>query len=129
MNTAPTPSTSLPVAGHAPTSGAMLTQVSSVLAGIILLILFAGWLVKRLGFAGKRAGRQALNISASCQLGARERVVVVDVEGARLVLGVTPQHITHLHTLPAASPPSPVTGPEAKPDFRQLLSALKRGRS
>ncbi|EFH3875717.1 flagellar biosynthetic protein FliO [Escherichia coli] len=77
------------VQSSTPVSAAPLLQVSGALIAIIALILAAAWLVKRLGFAPKRTGVNGLKISASASLGARERVVVVDVEDARLVLGVT----------------------------------------
>ncbi|NUC26834.1 flagellar biosynthetic protein FliO, partial [Escherichia coli] len=77
------------VQSSAPVSAEPLLQVSGALIAIIALILAAAWLVKRLGFAPKRTGVNGLKISASASLGARERVVVVDVEDARLVLGVT----------------------------------------
>ncbi|RWR03921.1 flagellar assembly protein FliO [[Pantoea] beijingensis] len=104
-------------------TGSMLAQVSSVLAGIILFILFFAWLARRFGLTPKRPGLQSLNISASVSLGQRERVVVVDMEDARLVLGVTAQHITHLHTLPP-KPPEAFTHPPAAADFRHLLQSL-----
>ncbi|PKH24739.1 flagellar biosynthetic protein FliO [Enterobacterales bacterium CwR94] len=117
-------------ADSAPLStGGMLAQVSSVLAGIILLILFAGWLVKRLGFSPRKHGQHGLSVSASCSLGGRERVVVVDIEGARLILGVTAQHVTHLHTLPAAQPDEQPPTATPPTDFRQLIQSLTRGRS
>lgn len=104
-------------------TGSVLTQVSSVLAVIVLLILACAWLARRLGFAPKRiGGQQALNISASVQVGQRERVVIVDTADARLVLGVTAQQITHLHTLPPAGPEE--QAPAAPQDFRQLLQNL-----
>lgn len=87
------------VQSSAPVSAAPL-QVSGALIAIIALILAAAWLVKRLGFAPKRTGVNGLKISASASLGARERVVVVDVEDARLVLGVTAGQINLLHKLP-----------------------------
>ncbi len=115
-----------PVGQPALSTGSVLTQVSSVLAGIILLILACAWLAKRLGFVqkGQVRGLNDLTISASCKMGQRERVVIVDVEDARLVLGVTAQQITHLHTLPPKPPqehpaPSAVTA-----DFRQVLQTL-----
>ena len=74
------------VQSSAPVSAEPLLQVSGALIAIIALILAAAWLVKRLGFAPKRTGVNGLKISASASLGARERVVVVDVEDARLVL-------------------------------------------
>ncbi|CCG86986.1 flagellar biosynthetic protein FliO [Erwinia piriflorinigrans] len=108
-------------------TGSMLTQVSGVLTAIIILILAIAWLAKRFGFASKRNGSQQLNISASCQLGQRERVVIVDVDEARLVLGVTAQQITHLHTLPAKPAQDPTDLPAAPTDFRQILQSLRKG--
>ncbi|WP_455818111.1 flagellar biosynthetic protein FliO [Pseudomonas cerasi] len=107
-------------------TGSMLTQVSGVLAAIIILILACAWVAKRLGFASRRSGSQTLNISASCSLGQRERVVIVDVDDARLVLGVTAQHITHLHTLPAKPEQETHDSAEPKPDFRQVLHSLMK---
>jgi len=107
-------------------TGSMLTQVSGVLAAIIILILACAWVAKRFGFASRRSGSQTLNISASCSLGQRERVVIVDVDDARLVLGVTAQQITHLHTLPAKPQQETPDAAEPKPDFRQVLQSLMK---
>lgn len=62
--------------------------MSGVFIVIIVLIFVVVWLVKRLGFVFKRIGVNGLKISVSVLLGARERVVVVDVEDVRLVFGV-----------------------------------------
>ncbi|WP_034948247.1 flagellar biosynthetic protein FliO [Erwinia oleae] len=115
-----------PVGQPAISTGSMLTQVSTVLAVIILLILAGAWLAKRFGFAPKRGvrGQKSLSVSASCQVGQRERVVIVNVENARLVLGVTSQQITHLHTLPPAPEEENVEPPAAPADFRQVLQTL-----
>jgi flagellar protein FliO/FliZ len=108
-----------------------LVQVSGALLGVILLILAAAWLVKRVGFGGiKPAGSQGLKVSASTSLGPRERVVIVNVDDARLVLGVTASQVTLLHTLP----PAPVEREEQKtaaPDFSSIMkNIMKRsGRS
>ncbi|WP_024198482.1 flagellar biosynthetic protein FliO [Escherichia coli] len=85
------------------------------------------WLVKRLGFAPKRTGVNGLKISASASLGARERVVVVDVEDARLVLGVTAGQINLLHKLPPSAPTEEIP----QTDFQSVMkNLLKRsGRS
>ncbi|WP_380179654.1 flagellar biosynthetic protein FliO [Kalamiella sp. sgz302252] len=109
-------------------TGSVLTQVSSVLAVIILLILACAWLAKRLGFAPKtgKRGQHELAISASCQVGQRERVVIVDVQDARLVLGVTAQQITHLHTLPPSPAQEKPEEPQPAGDFRQVLELIKR---
>ncbi len=108
-----------------------LIQVSGALLGIILLILAGAWIAKRFGVGGNSVrGSQGLKVSASASLGPRERVVVVNVEDARLVLGVTAQQVTLLHTLPPASPDAHPVQPVAA-DFSSLMkSVLKRsGRS
>ncbi|MFS9772532.1 flagellar biosynthetic protein FliO [Enterobacter chuandaensis] len=110
--------------------GSPLLQVSGALFGIIAFILIAAWLAKRFGVAGKTASTRGLKVSASTTLGPRERVVIVDVEDARLVLGVTASTINVLHKLP----PAPVTVDEraqAPADFQSVMkSLLKRsGRS
>ena len=110
--------------------GSPLLQVSGALFGIIAFILIAAWLTKRFGLAGKTAGTRGLKVSASTTLGPRERVVIVEVDDARLVLGVTASNINVLHKLP----PAPVTVEEraqAPADFQSVMkSLLKRsGRS
>ncbi|WP_318365078.1 flagellar biosynthetic protein FliO [Enterobacter sp.] len=110
--------------------GSPLLQVSGALFGIIAMILAVAWLAKRFGFGGRVASAKGLKISASTTVGPRERVIVVDVDDARLVLGVTASHINLLHTLP----PAPAVPEEAKantPDFQSVLkNLLKRsGRS
>ncbi|UNC49668.1 flagellar biosynthetic protein FliO [Enterobacter huaxiensis] len=110
--------------------GSPLLQVSGALFGIIAFILIAAWLAKRFGLAGKTAAARGLKVSASTSLGPRERVVIVDVEDTRLVLGITASNISVLHKLPPA--PVPVDeSAEAPADFQSVMkSLLKRsGRS
>lgn len=103
-------------------AGSVLTQVGSTLGAILLLILIIGWLVKRLGFAPKNSRNNLLNVRASCSLGARERVVVIEVDNQCLVLGVTSQNITHLHTFTA--PPSEAEPVAKKQDFSQIFKQV-----
>lgn len=117
------------VSQHAPTAApsSPLIAVSGALLGIILLILAAAWLAKRFGFNGvKSSASKELKVSASAALGQRERVVIVDVEDARLVLGVTASQVSLLHKLPpkAVDPEAPHTD---APDFASLMkSVIKR---
>ncbi len=110
--------------------GSPLLQVSGALVLIIALILAVAWIVKRTGFAGKHAGARGLKVSASTSVGPRERVVIVDVDDARLVLGVTPGQINLLHKLPPA-PVEQANVTEKTPDFQSVMkNLLKRsGRS
>lgn len=123
---APSQGTLQPAAPALP-AGSVLTQVSTALGGILLLILLAGWLFRRLGFAPQARNNKLLNLRASCQVGQRERVVVIEVDNTLLVLGVTAQQITPLHTLPAAAADSTAAEATAPADFRQLMQkVLKR---
>lgn len=109
---------SQPAAHEFNASGA-LAQVAGALGAILLVIVLGAWVVRKLGLAPAARPSQRLKMLASCSLGQRERVVVVEVEGTWLVLGVTAQQITPLHTLQA-----PPDGPDANmgaPDFRQRL--------
>jgi flagellar protein FliO/FliZ len=121
----PQPGMLQPAPTAAPSSP--LIAVSGALLGIILLILAAAWLAKRFGFSGvKTSATKDLKVSASAALGQRERVVIVDVEDARLVLGVTASQVTLLHKLPPT-----VIDPDAPkaetPDFASLMkSVIKR---
>lgn len=107
-----------------------LIQVSGALLGIIVLILAAAWVVKRvMPGAMRNPAASGLKVSASASLGARERVVIVNVDDARLVLGVTAQQVTLLHKLPPA--PTDSQPQAAAPEFASLMkNMLKRpGRS
>lgn len=102
-----------------------LISVSAALGGIIILILLAAWLVRRLGFSGASiVGKKSLHIRASANLGPRERVVVVDVENVRLVLGVTAAQITHLHTLPQTQDSEQPSSQDTPADFQNLMKKL-----
>ncbi|WP_174872124.1 flagellar biosynthetic protein FliO [Pectobacterium polaris] len=112
-----------------PLTGSMLlTQVGSVLAGILLFILLIAWLARKLGFAPQAKQNKLLKVVSSCPVGQRERVVIVEVDNTWLVLGVTAQQITPLHTLPAQPTNDSSSTGDTKPvDFNQLLKkVLKR---
>lgn len=125
-DTHPLQSHTSPPSQPAASAGDMLTQVGSVLALILLVILFCAWLAKRMGFSAKRINSKSLSISASVSVGQRERVVIVDVDDARLVLGVTAQNITHLHTLPPKKTDDPTDPTAAAADFRKMLHNVTR---
>ncbi|MDU6923550.1 flagellar biosynthetic protein FliO [Franconibacter helveticus 513] len=107
-----------------PSAGSSLIQVSGALTLIILVILLAAWVARRFGFAPKHSGNRELKLSSSISLGNREKVVIVDVEDARLVLGVTASQITHLHTLPPKAATEEAAAPAPGADFQQLMKTL-----
>ncbi|GAB3469255.1 flagellar biosynthetic protein FliO [Azotobacter salinestris] len=79
---------------------AALGKTALALALVIGLIVLCSWLLRRLG-PGRQWPGQHLRVIGSSLLGPRERVVIVEVQGTWLVLGVTGQQISKLHELPA----------------------------
>lgn len=76
---------------------------------LILGLLYATLLfLKRFG-AGASGGANLLKVRGAAPVGPRERVVLVEVAGKVLVLGVAPGRVTTLHTLDATELP-PATG-------------------
>jgi flagellar protein FliO/FliZ len=68
------------------------------LAAVIALVWGSLWLLKR--FTGGRKGDSgAIRIAGTAHLGAKQRIVLIDVEGRRMVLGVADPSITLLADL------------------------------
>jgi len=103
-----------------------LARVVFSLLGIIGLILAAGWLSRRMQRRHGVAGRRIRCVEAMA-VGARERVLLLDADGKRLLIGVGQGGMRTLHVYegaaPAdANPPAPLP---AAPNFAQLLSRWK----
>ncbi len=87
------------------------------LIAILALILFMAWAVRRFGGLNTLGGRE-MRVIAALPVGAREKVALIDVNGQQFLLGVTTQHINHLHTF---SEPVIASGKVPKPDFIKKL--------
>lgn len=110
--------------GHAAPS---TPGVGGALVGLILvlgLILGLAWLLKRMPGAaqGMRQSDQ-LRVVTMLSVGAKERVMVIQVGDEQLLIGVSPGGISHLHRLPEALPPMPAT---TFPNFAELLAKRLR---
>ncbi|MGV8958966.1 MAG: flagellar biosynthetic protein FliO [Stenotrophomonas sp.] len=120
-------SKAVPVGQHAASAPGMFGAVLALLA-VLALIVGLGWLLKRLPGTGFRPA-EGLRVVASLNVGAKERVVVVEVNGEQLLLGVTAGGISALHRLPEPLPTIPAaTLPNLKqlPNFAQLLAQKLR---
>lgn len=103
---------------------ALLGKTAFAFALVVGSIFVCAWLARRLGPQRVRAG-QHLRVVSSTALGQRERVVIIEVQGQWLVLGVTAQHISSLAQLPAGNDSTP--GPAVPARFAErLASALKQ---
>lgn len=77
---------------------AQLAQLGFSLIIVMGLIFGLAYLVKRWQGIRFRHGQQ-IKVTSSFSLGSKERLVIVEVEKQRLLLGVTPSNIQLLDTL------------------------------
>jgi flagellar protein FliO/FliZ len=96
----PTVPTPVHEAAPAASSAGGLLQAGFGMAVVVGLIFGCAWLARRFGLQ-RLGGGQLVKVVSSASVGQRERVVVVEVGDTWLVLGVTPQQVNTLHTLPA----------------------------
>ncbi len=105
-------------------SSGMGGQVLQLLLGLLLVvgvIFLLAWLMRRVQQIVPRGG-QVIKILATQALGSRDRLVLVQVGGEQVLLGLTPGNITSLHVLK-----EPVHMPDAEPastEFAQRLMEL-----
>ncbi|EKT58570.1 flagellar biosynthetic protein FliO [Providencia sneebia] len=79
----------------------ILMQMSAALGGVILLIVLGTWLAKKLGITPAKLNKHSpLKVKNYCSLGNKERVVIVEINHNKLVLGVTTQSINLLYQYP-----------------------------
>lgn len=79
----------------------VLLSLVLILGGFVAVAWFARRHLPGLGAQG------AVKVVGSTAVGARERVVVVEVEGTWLLLGVGGGNVRVLHTLPKPPAPEP----------------------
>lgn len=81
------------------------TSVATVLISLVLILggfALVAWLARRY-LPGLGGTQGVVKVVGATMVGPRERVVVIEVEDARLVLGVGGGQVRLLHTLPRAA--------------------------
>jgi flagellar protein FliO/FliZ len=99
----PTVATATPEPARSVGMAGML-QAGLGLIVVLALIFLCGWVARRFGLQ-QTSGNRLLKVISSVMVGTRERVVVVEIAGQWLVLGVAAGQVCALHSMPAASPP------------------------
>lgn len=125
----------IPAGAYAATNGAMVAPPLSIstmdvlniggsLTMVLLAVVIIAWLYGRV--QGLRGGSgQVIQVVASQALGPKERVLIVEVAGQQLVLGVTAAGMRTLHVL--ESPVDTIAEPDAAQSFASRLGeALKK---
>ena len=117
----------VPAATPAVDVGAELLRELLSLAAVNALIFVAGWMRRRLQARSLPGGRR-IRCVETLAVGARDRVLLLDADGQRLLVGVGPGGLRTLHVYDGAAPADVTPPPEAPapPNFAQLLSRWKR---
>jgi len=99
-----------------------LTRVAFGMLAVVVLIFGLAWAVRRFSlFQGfQRDGNDAITVQAQLSVGPKERVLLIEVEGQKMLIGVAPGYITRLDGsgLPAG----------AGKDFAEHLQASREAR-
>ena len=98
-----------------------MIKVTMALALVVGAIFASAWFFKRIGY-NKTGGMAPMRVLGGVSMGARERIVLVEVGDVQLVVGVAPGRIQTLHVMD-----EPVKAGDAKaatPDFASRLSAM-----
>ena len=97
--------------------------VQSLVGVIVVLGLVVGlaWLLRRGAFGSLRPGSRSITVETAMPLGERRSLVIVSVEGRRLLLGMTPGQISMVTELDAAAPAPVETPGGGAQSFEQLL--------
>lgn len=102
-----------------------LIRVVLSLGAIVALIFAAGWLTRRLQ-SRKFVGGRRLRCVESMSISARERVLLIEADGKRLLVGVGASGVRALHVYEGTVPVETVPAPVPPPAFAELLSRLGR---
>lgn len=104
--------------------GSLMANLGGGLAIILVIAAAALWAARRFkGAGGKFPAVGGLRVVSSQFIGQKERLVVVDWEDERLLLGVTAAQISCLAT--TDKPEEEISAPRvAKTDFQTALKAL-----
>jgi len=108
-----------------PQTTSSASQVASILGGLIFIVVLIyglSWFVKRFSQGGFMQN-PSMKIVSTMPLGTRERLLLVDIGGKQLLLGVTATQINTLHVFDEpvvlAEKPQPIVS-----DFSQKLMAI-----
>ena len=105
-----------------------IVRLVASLAAILGMIVLLAWVLRRLNGVPV-AGRSLIQLQGGLSLGAREKVLLLQVGDTQILVATTPGNISKLHvfdepvTLPLPSSAAPASG------FAELLQNLKGGGS
>lgn len=108
-----------------PNSASQLASLVGGLALILVLIYGLSWFVKRFSQGGFLQN-PTMKIVSAMPLGTRERLMLVEVGGKQLLLGVTATQINTLHVFDEPVVPNGKDQPVASDFSQKLMSILQQ---
>ena len=109
-----------------PSGAGAIMQTFIGLAAVLAMIFALAWLSRRLS-GGSLGNTKFMKILAVQPLGAREKIILVDVAGTQMMLGVTPGRIATLHVFDEPVMPVPINN-EHNPGHLSARSATEFSR-
>ncbi|RUO23200.1 flagellar biosynthetic protein FliO [Aliidiomarina iranensis] len=128
MNSTTTSTASTPAGTDVVSSLTLLGKVSASLIMVIVIILVCAWIFRRMGGNWLPSSTHKIHVVTSASLGGKERVVVVDVEDKRLVLGVGPGSVNRLSEgpIPVAKESDAASNTEQDSTASPLVSSFAK---
>lgn len=107
--------------------GGELVRVILSLVAVVALIFVAGWLSRRMQ-GRARAGGRRIRCVESMALGARDRILLIDADGKRLLIGAGPGGLRTLHVYDGPAPEdfTPAAPLPAVPNLNELLARFRK---
>jgi len=107
----PAPALGVPAAPYSNASaGGGLMQTTLALFFVIALLLGGAWVLKRFGPRGFGGGSNTVKLVGALSVGARERILVVEVGEQWIVVGASPGSMNALATMPRQETPDTAVG-------------------
>lgn len=104
------------------TMGQASLQMLFGLMAVLGVIIGLAWLARRLNM-GMTGSATNMRVMGALSVGAKEKILLVDIDNQRLLLGVTPQQITVLKEMGEAPEPAQAS------DFAQRMQSLLKAGS
>lgn len=99
-------------------SGTAIIQMIAALAVTLAVVFVCAYLFKRMGGPAARSGG-LIKVVAAAPVGTRERVLLLEVHGEQLLVGVTQHNVAALHAFGNGRPSTP----EPTADFGSTLKS------
>jgi len=103
-----------------PLSTPYLLKLTGGLLLVVVAILVLAWLVKRFNL-NQQSQNGLIRIIAGLSIGARDRIVLLQIGDEQILVGLTPGRIEKLHTMA-----NPLQAPEGQPATSAFAAKLNR---